>query len=143
MKKLKTIVHWTFFCLHLAVAATLVYLALPTLIDWWGLTWIVVVGVILGVILILVPIWYRLTRGKWSAGYLLIAGSCTGCLGTTLLSLVFLSYPIAHRFVEGAWPWSYLIAQGTILVVGTAAELYDKYVYNKVADGEDQTSDTV
>lgn len=143
MKTPKSVVHWTLQCLHWAVAATMVYLAFPTLIDWWGITWIVVTGVILGVILIPVPIWYRLTRGKWPAVYLVIAGFGTGCIGTIFLSLVFLSFPIAHRIVEGTWPWSYLIAQGTLLVVGTAAELYEKHVYKKKDDGEAQTADIV
>ena len=131
MKKLKTIVHWILQSLHWVLVATMAYVAFPTLVHWWGTTWIVVLGAILGVILIPIPIWYRLIRGKWPAVYLFFFGWFTGCLGTIGVSLVFISYPIAYRLVEGAWPWSFLIVQGTVLVVGSIAGLYEKHVYRK------------
>lgn len=143
MKNRTTIVHWILQTFYWALAATMVYLALPTLIDWWGITWIVVLGVILGLILLPIPIWYRLTRGKWPAIYLFVLGWVTGCFGTICISLVFLSYPIVYRLVEGAWPWSFLIVQGSVLVVGSVAELYEKRVYQKQHDREAHISDVV
>ena len=132
MKKFKTIGHWLILALYFALVATMVYIAFPVLIDWWGVTWIVDLVQILGVLLVVTTFWYRLARGKWPACYLIIFGSFTGCLGLTVLSLVMLSYPIAYRLVEGTWPISFLIVQGSAIVVGVLADLYEKYVLKKV-----------
>lgn len=109
----------------------MLYLAYPTLLRWWGVTWIVVLGSLLTLVLVVIPTMYRVIRGKWSKLYLYLFGGGIGCFGLIILSLFCLSYPIAYRLVEGAWPISYLIAQSTLVVVGLLQNGFETLVSPK------------
>ncbi len=65
MKKFIKIVDKVIEYIQWAFIAAMAYFAILSLLEWWGHMWVIAIGVFIAIVLVIIPVIYRLLRGKW------------------------------------------------------------------------------
>ena len=134
MKKFIKIVDRVIEYIQWIFIAAMAYFAILSLLEWWGQMWVIAIGVFIAIVLVIVPVIYRLLSGKWPTLYMGSMGFLVGCPGMIVLVVALLVFPVTHWLVEGTWHTAYLIALGVFVGLDVIQDMLEAFKKRKIPD---------
>ena len=96
--------------------------------------WVIAIGVFIAIVLVIIPVIYRLLRGKWPTFYMGSMGFLVGCPGMIVLVVALMVFPVTHWLVEGTWHTAYLIALGVFVGLDVIQDMLEAFKKRKYPD---------